>query len=188
MRKRVGQHIFVALITAAAVLCTFQVQAAELEAVYPAPSTDLQDSLSSLYDAWAASPLAFNKVLFTATQAKGYGQYTARAEPAFEPGEVMHVYAEPLSYGFAQENDTYAYNLVTDFRLLTQSGQVLVEEEGFARFNGAATAPRRELPTALSFQFDGLPSGSYLLELTYTDKVGGKSAQVQLPFTVAEVQ
>jgi len=188
MRKRVGQQKNGILIATTAVLWSFQANTAAAEAIFPAPSAALQDSFSTLNEAWATSPLAFNKVLFTASQATGYGQYTQRSAPAFAAGEMMHVYAEPVSFGFAETGGTYAYSLVTDFQLLTNSGQVLVEEKGFARFNGSSAAPRRELPTALSFQFDGLPSGSYLLELTYTDNVADKSAKVRLPFSVVAAE
>ncbi|GGB52649.1 hypothetical protein GCM10011316_25870 [Roseibium aquae] len=148
----------------------------------PAPSAALQQSQAMLDSAWRSSPLAFSKAVFTTRPASGYGQYDQRPNAEFGQSEAIHVYAEPVAYGFAERDGEAAYALTADYRLLTPSGQVLAEETGFARFAGTARQPRFELETVMSFQFEGLPAGSYILELTYQDEVDAASARITLPF------
>lgn len=139
------------------------------------------------YDAaWKENGLAFVVATFTQDGGTAYGQYTPRAGSEFQGNEVMSIYAEPVGYTFTEADGLYAFDLTASYRLLNSSGQVLAEQENFAEFSGQGRSKQRELAAALSFQFSGLPAGSYELETRFKDRADGKEAGFTLPFTIAE--
>ncbi|MEP0409156.1 MAG: hypothetical protein ABJH93_18500 [Roseibium sp.] len=148
----------------------------------------MTSSLAALDASWDASELAFTSATFATSNASGYGQYTARDSNRFSPAETMTVYAEPVGYGFAETAVGYRHDIDVSFRLLNTTGQVLAEQDGFARFAGETPNRKRELPTSLSFQFEGLPAGDYVLEALYTDKISDKAGTIALPFTMTAAQ
>jgi hypothetical protein len=150
----------------------------------PAPSPQLLESLQALDTAWDAAPLGFTAATFVKTPASGYGQFEALPSNIFDANDPIHVYAEPVGYGFAKTSGGYIYDLEVSFRLLNTTGQILAEQSGFARFSGETEHRKRELPTSLSFQFEGLPAGNYVLETTYGDKVSNKAGTVALPLVI----
>jgi len=155
---------------------------------FPAPSEALTSSLAALDASWDSSELAFTAATFATSNASGYGQYTARDSNSFSPTETITVYAEPIGYVFAETSVGHRHDIEVGFRLLNTTGQVLAQQDGFARFAGVTPSRKRELPTSLSFQFEGLPAGDYVLEALYTDKISNKSGTVTLPFTMTAAQ
>lgn len=148
------------------------------------PSDAFRAALAGYDRAWAASGLAFTRATFTDGASTGYGQYTPRDEAVFTGDEALTVYAEPVGYGFRDTGSGYAYELTASFRLLTPSGQVLAEQDNFATFSGSSRSRQRELSASLSYQFSGLPAGSYQIETRFTDEIGGTGSAFTLPFTV----
>lgn len=148
------------------------------------PSAAYTSALSALDAAWDASGLAFTTATFTDGAANGYGQFTPRDNTVFTDEEALTVYAEPVGYGFRDDNGAYAYELTASFRLLNLSGQVLVEQDNFATFAGTGRSKKRELSAALTFQFSGLPAGDYQLETRFQDEIGGNQSGFTLPFSV----
>ncbi len=134
--------------------------------------------------AWSAQDLAFTTAVFVEAAASSYGKYSPRNDSSFAASDVITVYAEPIGYDFAPSADGFRYDLEVGFRLLNTTGQVLAEQNGFASFSGEARTMRKELGTSLSFQFEGLPAGSYILSADFTDKIGEKSASLSLPLTI----
>ena len=151
---------------------------------FPAPAEALVDAAIAATKAWEVAPLGFSKALFVAAPAGGYGQYEPRGSSEFSADETLHVYAEPVAYTIAENESSYSYALSANFRLLNTTGQVLAESADFASFAKQTRSASRELSTSLSFQFSGLPSGSYSLEVEFKDTVGGKSGMINLPFSV----
>lgn len=150
----------------------------------PAPSEALATAQSSVETAWSAAPLGFSKALFTDGPAAGFGQFSPRADTVFSSDETINVYAEPVAFGIAAEGETYSYSLSASFRLLNTTGQVLAENADFATFAHETRSARRELSTSMSFQFSGLPSGDYVLEIDMKDGIGNKDGVIALPFSV----
>lgn len=151
---------------------------------FPQPEGALAESLDALSSAWNTSPLAFTAANFAEAPATGYGAYTARSSNAFNSGDALIVYAEPVGYGFKSSADAFEYSLSASYRLLNTTGQVLAEGNDFAQFSGTAHSMKRELPASLSFNFGGLPIGNYKLEVMFKDEVGGKSGTISLPFSI----
>ncbi|WP_220089891.1 hypothetical protein, partial [Pseudomonas aeruginosa] len=80
------------------------------------------------------------------------------------------------------------YSLDVSFVLLNKTGQILAEQNSFARFTGSSLSRQHQLPTSLTFQFEGLPAGTYVLKADYTDEIGGKSAAISLPFQIVAAE
>lgn len=172
-----------ALLLAATGLTT-AVSAQDASSEVPAPASELQQAYTDLDQAWSAAPLAFTTVTFATAPAAGYGKYEPRGSNSFKTGETITVYAEPVGYGFEETANGYKHDLSVGFRLANTTGQILAEEKAFASFAGETRAKVRQLPASLTFGFQGLPGGSYVLHADFTDLVGGKSATASLPFTV----
>ncbi|WP_417685533.1 hypothetical protein [Roseibium sp.] len=154
----------------------------------PAPSAQFTAAQTAFDAAWTAESLSFSTATYADGEATAYGNYAPRASSQFSIGEAITIYAEPVGYSFAEDGDGYAYDLDVGFRLLNSTGQVLVEQQGFAKFSGKSRSKRRELGASLSFAFEGLPAGSYVLTADFNDKIGGKGASLSLPLTVVNGQ
>ncbi|MTI43375.1 hypothetical protein E1178_07100 [Roseibium hamelinense] len=159
-----------------------------MDASVPEPGTDLQQAAQAYDLAWSKSGLVFTAATFISEPASGYGQFTPRRTTIFSPSETLLIYIEPVGYGFQKAGESKSYDLSVDFRLLNTTGQVLAKQDGFAQFSQTSRNEKRELSTSLTFEFDGLPDGSYTIETIYRDRVDGKSGTVSLPFTVQSAQ
>ncbi|MES0880209.1 hypothetical protein [Roseibium sp. SCP14] len=151
-----------------------------------APSEAFAQAQAAFNEAWEASGLAFSIATFTENGGAAYGQYTPRTSSVFSNGEALSIYAEPVGYGYRENNADYAFELTASYRLLNKSGQVLAEQDNFAVFAGNGRSKQRELAAALTFQFSGLPAGEYQLETSFTDEVKETKADFTLPFEISE--
>jgi|GEM_PF-1513425 len=158
-----------------------EIKAAEIQA----PSAGYTEALSAFDSAWSANGLAFSTVTFTNGTSAGYGQYSPKNGSVFATGEAIALYAEPVGYAFSETGGSYGYEVSASYKLLNPSGQVLSEQDDFARFAGTGRSKQRQLSASLSFQFDGLPAGDYQLQATFADKIAGQAASFTLPFSVA---
>lgn len=170
-------------------ICLSIATAGNAGASVPEPSSELAAAMQSLDAAWQASPLAFTKALFVEAPASAYGAYAPRAGSVFKPGEAIIVYAEPVGYDYTENGGEYRIELSVDFEILTTTGQVLAAQNDFARVGTAARDKLREFQTSLSFTFEGLQAGDYVLMARFRDGASDKSGELRLPFTVeAEAQ
>ncbi|PTW62310.1 hypothetical protein C8N35_101350 [Breoghania corrubedonensis] len=150
----------------------------------PAPAAKLVAAQEALDQAWSEAPLGFTVAIFTSGKAGGYGRYTPRENAVFAPGEAINVYAEPVAYGFAREDDLVAIALAASFELRTPGGQILASGDDFAHLTAKARHPIREFPATLTYRFDGLSPGDYVLVTKLADDNSDKSGAFSLPFTV----
>lgn len=152
------------------------------------PGAALNDLLGSLDGAWNASDLGFTKVLFIEAPASRYGQFEPASSATFAPGAAMTVYAEPVGYGFTSQNGLHSFELSASYALKNTTGQILASQDGFATMGDAGRSKQREFQASLTFQFEGLPAGDYVLSLTLKDRSTGKSGTAELPFAIAAAE
>ena len=157
---------------------------ARAQASVDAPSSELAASMNELDAAWAASPMGFTDARFVTEPAAGYGAFEPRDGATFEPGDAINVYAEPVGYGYRENGGVYEVELAVDFEILNNTGQVLAEQADFARVTAEARNPLREFQTSLSFRFEGLTDGDYILVTRFRDTNSEKSGEIRLPFTI----
>ncbi|MBN9669070.1 hypothetical protein [Roseibium aggregatum] len=148
-------------------------------------SEEFSKALAAYDRAWETAGLGFATATLTEKASSGYGEYVPRETAAYTDGETLSIYAEPVGYGFAENDGLYSYKLTASYKLLNLSGQVLAEQDNFAEFTGSGRSKMRELSAALTFEFSGLHAGDYRLETSFTDEITGKSAGFTLPFTVS---
>ncbi|NRG19848.1 hypothetical protein HPQ64_19315 [Rhizobiales bacterium] len=157
---------------------------ARAEASVDVPSNELAASMQKLDAAWAASPLGFTDARFVEEPAAGYGAFEPRDGATFKPGDAINIYAEPVGYGYRAQDGVYEVELAVDFEILNNTGQVLAEQADFARVTAEARNPLREFQTSLSFRFEGLTDGDYILVTRFRDENSEKSGEIRLPFTI----
>lgn len=157
---------------------------ARAEASVDVPSNELSASMHQLDAAWASSPLGFTDARFVEKPAAGYGAFDPRDGATFEPGDAINVYAEPVGYGYRKQDGIFEVELAVDFEILNNTGQVLAEQADFARVTAQARNPLREFQTSLSFRFEGLTDGDYILVTRFRDANSEKSGEIRLPFTI----
>ena len=134
---------------------------------------------------WDLAPLGFSEALFVAAKPAGFGIYDARANAVFSPGEEMMVYAEPFGYGFGRRGDLFDIGFAADFELRNATGQILTRQTGFADLAMTSRRRNKEFQVFITYRFEGLKPGDYVLVTRLTDKHSQKAGSFELPFTVA---
>ena len=124
-------------------------------------------------------------VTLTTGTVGGYGDYSAREGSSFAVGEPIHVYAEVLGYGWADNGDgTVSRQLEADLNLLNPAGNVIQSQ---AKFYASDTKSREKLlETYLGFEvvLNDFQPGDYTLQFVVHDRAGGKDATVDVPITL----
>lgn len=177
-----------------------------LLALSPAPAGDLVDGAAraeqllaegkpvealaaveaSFNAVWDKAPLGFSEALFVSRPPAGFGIYEARATPVFRPGEDMLVYAEPYGYGYGRAGDQFEIAFDADFELRTSKGQILHSQDGFATLDMASRRRNKEFQVFITYSFQGLKPGDYVLVTTLRDRNSDKKGSFELPFAVAD--
>jgi len=148
---------------------------------------DIDAREAAVLEAWNATPLAVRRALFVAQHPDGFGQYEARPNNVFKPGEKLVAYAEPVGYAWKDVGDgQYEFGLVVDFLVKTPSGEVLTGKEEFARLVERSHARNREFMVVLTLNVSGAPPGDYVLQYTLRDVNGPKRVSFDLPFKIAK--
>jgi len=146
------------------------------------------DALEGAVDTvWKEGPLAFRKALAVDSVA-GFGDYEERGETAYEPGEAMQVYVEPVGFSYMPEDGKHRVRMSADLAIANPTGQVIVEGADMFSVDTALAQPRREFDLVLSFKMPELPAGSYTAEFTLKDEGSDKSGTFSVPFTLAGSQ
>ena len=133
---------------------------------------------------WEQSPLLFREALFVKSAPTGYGIYDPRPNNVFRPGEKLLIYVEPVGFTWKKQGGLNHAELVSDLVLKDSEGEVLGEQAGFGTFTFDSRDTNMEVMTALTIDFTEAPTGKYVAELKFTDKLGEKSASFELPFEI----
>lgn len=134
---------------------------------------------------WEESPLQIRTIAFVDGVA-GYGNYTPRDGSVFRNGDTLRLYFEPVGYGFATAGDDVRAAIAIDVEIRTPGGLILATAENFATLTWSGRTPMREVQGTIETRLPFLKPGEYLLLLTLRDTNSDKTADVTLPFSVAE--
>lgn len=137
---------------------------------------------------WEAAPLGFSEALFVADRPAGFGIYSIRPSAVFRPGEDMLVYAEPFGYGYGRNGEMFDIGFSADFELRNATGQILYTQKGFADLAMTSRRQNKEFQVFVTYNFEGLKPGDYVLVTRLNDKHSAKSGSFELPFTIAAPQ
>lgn len=161
-------------------------KAAEAETLLSAgKTTEALTSLDAAVDAfWAATPLTFRKALFV-DEAKGFGDYTVRANPTFAPGSTLLVYAEPVGYGWSIAENSFKVAFSTELEIHDKKGLILTKAAAPATLQRLLKEKSREFQISIGFTLPQIKPDEYSLVLKMTDAATAKTATIELPFTIS---
>ncbi|MGH6735121.1 MAG: hypothetical protein ACRECX_03455 [Methyloceanibacter sp.] len=133
---------------------------------------------------WDEGPLLFRRALFVADSPGGFGIYNARPDTVFKPGEKLVIYAEPVGFKWQNKDGLEHALLVADLVLRAEDGNVVASQESFGEFRFDSHEQNMEVMAVLTIDFTGAPPGKYVVECTFRDQMGDKSAKFALPFEI----
>ncbi len=104
------------------------------------------------------------------------------ADPVYHPGQMLVARFQVAGFTLGEKNRfAVGYGL----RVLNTQGDVLFSQEEAASDEGEPFYPRRLLNGALTLRItESVAAGEYVLEVTVTDKTGGRAATAQGRFRV----
>jgi hypothetical protein len=117
-------------------------------------------------------------------KAGGFGIFKKRTSNAFGKGEPLLIYVEPVGYGWSQQGPLYKSDIAADFELRDTKGKILAGQKDFASFRLTSHDRNTEYFMNVTYNLSGLPAGAYIIGTTLRDKVTGKTAGFDLPFSV----
>ena len=126
-------------------------------------------------------------VVVADTAPEGFGIYLERAHNEFAPGEPVIVYAEPVGYGWHENDDgTYTFGFDIDLLLKRPDGAVVGGQENFQHLELTSRVRNREFMLTLTLTVDGAPPGAYVVEYTARDIASDKQGVIALPFFIVD--
>ncbi|WP_436642852.1 hypothetical protein [Microbaculum sp. FT89] len=165
---------------------TLRALASEAEQAAAAGQTlealDLADRFAQAV--WQMVPLAFRKTALVDSAPTAFGREKPRASNAYLVDEEIHIYAEPVAFGWMSTGEGYRTDMVADVRVATAEGKIIVGHKAFAEFQIASADRNADVFLALTYVFGGLGPGDYVVTTTLTDRVYGKTAAFSLPITI----
>ncbi len=131
-------------------------------------------------------PLTVKKAVFVAGKPTAYGAYDERSDSVFKAGEPLVTYVELLGLDWKPvEGGKRQSNFTVDLAITDTSGQTLASQENFGNFTFTGFVRNQEIFTHLTLDVSGADPGDYVLRYTIKDTVGGSTATVEQPFTLA---
>lgn len=130
-------------------------------------------------------PFTQRNVIFVSRKAESFREGERRPTGAFDRGEVLRSYAEPLGYGLKPTPEGgFALQLTMDFAIKTQAGKILAGQDGFDKVN--VTYANRYAPVFLnlSLNITGIEPGDYVLTYKLHDDTTGKVTSFEQPFSI----
>lgn len=134
---------------------------------------------------WDAADLHFIEALFVTEPAMQYGAYTPRDNDVFVSGETLLIYLEPRAFGYGDKGDYWTVDVALDLFIFDAAGEVVFEQYDFGAIALESRVRNREIMFMASVDLEGLPAGTYQLDIEMRDLNKGQSDIVGLPFTMA---
>lgn len=152
-------------------------------------ATDTQEAAEAARVAYAdfnsSLPFAVVYAIFVAKPADGYGMYTERPS-TFKPGEPLLVYCEPIGLDWKEGGRGFQSAITVDFEITDSSGKVLAGQKKFGSFKFDSAVRNQEIMVNLTMEVDGAAPGDYQLIYTFTDENSGETAELPMPFAIAD--
>jgi hypothetical protein len=147
--------------------------------------TAYEAARAALLAIWAELPLTIRNVALTEDVPQGYGNYTVHAGNSYRAGEVIHVYAEVLGYGWRDDGDgTFAKLLDADLALLDANGTTVASKPKFLSTDVRSRQKVLESDLAFNVTLSAFEPGAYKLQFAVHDRAGGKDTTFDVPITL----
>jgi hypothetical protein len=139
---------------------------------------------SAAISLWKSAGFGLRRPMFVTRKPGGFGLFEPRPTAAFNQGEPLLVYVEPVGFAWNKEGDGYRALIVADFEIRSADGNILGGRKNFGQFNIASKLQNTEFMADLTINLTGAPTGAYVLGLTFHDRIGSKSSNLDLPFEI----
>jgi hypothetical protein len=142
---------------------------------------------NAINDFSANLPFQIGTATFVSGEPSGFGMFDPRGNGVFKPGEKIVAYIEPvgLTWKPAAVAKKMETRFTVDFDLLDAGGTVLGSQKAFGDFGFTGFTKNEEIFATLTLDVSQAPVGNYVLRYHFNDTNGGKSASVDLPFSIA---
>ncbi|MCB1491946.1 MAG: hypothetical protein KDJ77_09125 [Rhodobiaceae bacterium] len=156
------------------------IRAEQLQAAGDAAGADsaLADAHAKL---WEAGPLYVRRAALVKAPAASFGNFEARADNRFAPGEAIRLYIEPAGYGFTKTATGYSVSFQVDAEIVSDNGTTIWGRRDIHRFGADSTTRVFEFFDTLAFDLQGLPPGDYDIRTTLTDSATQKTVTIDTP-------
>lgn len=161
------------LLVAASVL-TFSAALYNSVAMSEELSARFMNAEAELDRAWEAEAFGLRNAMLVET-IEGLGQYSAREGGAYQVGDTVTIYAEPVAYGYRNTDGEYSIEIDASISLSTPTGQNLGSLSGLESVRKASRNKIRDIHVATVLTVPELPAGSYEITFTLDDLVGGQT-------------
>ena len=139
----------------------------------------------AVFDAWTKTPITVRRAVFVVEGARGYGMYDERPNNVFKPGEKLHMYAEPVGYGWKEKSKgIFEFGFDIGFVVKDAKGKILGGNENFSHSTLTSHERAREFMLNLDLSVTGVPDGDYVVEWQIRDVTGSKTGKFELPFQI----
>jgi hypothetical protein len=164
------------------------VQALATKAIEAERAGKPADALAALEEAvtamWLKMPLGFRHALYVKEPAKGFGVYDPLGGTEVDSGGTLHIYAEPIGFGWISQGDVHTIGVSFDIQLKTPDGKVVFERKEFLKAQVQSRTRTRDFFANMRLNLGGAPAGDYSVTITANDPATGKSGSFTLPFKI----
>jgi hypothetical protein len=133
---------------------------------------------------WDKVEFNFIDVLFVEKPPEGYGIYEPRANHKYKSGDDMILYMELVGYKYVRDGIFFKAELKADMQVKDSNGKVLGAREDFVTLNMRSRVPAREFFGVITYNFDPIGAGDYVLTTKLKDQFGTNWVSVDKKFTI----
>ena len=148
------------------------------------PAKAYEAMATAMTKVWDQIPLTIQKAVFTAADPQGFGIYDRRDNDEYKSTQEIVIYTEPAGYGFGKDGDLYTISMDLDFVLKTKEGEELGGQKSFSQWNLKSRVPNREFMGKLTYTFEGIQPGDYVITTTVRDQNSDETTTFDMPFKI----
>jgi len=130
----------------------------------------LKESVLSI---WDEVPLTVKN----ARLVKDSETYATRSTAVYAAGEPILMAAQLMGYKLKKLGEIYSIDIVTDFYVSDEKGEVLGGSDGFGKFSISSFIPTTDFRLDLTYTLTGAPPGVYNLQTIVHDKNSDKTTK-----------
>lgn len=131
----------------------------------------------------AKAPLVVSDGRVLKALPQGLGIYDAASDGMVRSHELI-LYAQVNQHVSRQTRDGFELHLSSDLIVRDAEGHELARDEGFGEQRFTARTPHRDTFVTATLNVTGLPSGRYSVRWVIHDRLGEKSANIDIAFVV----
>jgi hypothetical protein len=126
-------------------------------------------------------PLGTARVVLVTGNVEHFGQFNARANAVFKPGEEVRIYVEPTGFIVSDDNGEWI-DMTADIKVSRSDGRVTLEKRNL--FTLKQNAPKQACDTFVLFAVKAPAAGRYAVSFRLNENSTGRSLEYRVPFLV----